>query len=107
MMKRIDKLLDQLKADAEAVGGAMELTYDDSHTVLLSVDLGLTYPVTDSNCVASIDWLPDMRYKENRTYNVTTFNEDFGIGDKMLKRAKKLQKLAVNYSLKFWRADNR
>ena len=64
-------------------------------------------PATDIKCVATIDWAHDQRYNGRRTFNVCTYNEDFDISARNFKKLRKLQRITVKYSNKFWKAENR
>lgn len=94
------------------LGGVVDFDLNDELTVssfndkAIMLSVHLDKPATDDNCVASIDWLGDKRYDGRRTFDVATYNENFNLSHKDLKRAGKLQKLTVKYSSKFFRDEN-
>ena len=84
MLYETKQLLDQLHQDTAKLGGVVDLVYfknQDNQSILSLVSLHLNKPATDTNCVAAID--------------------------SELKKAERLQLLAVKYSHKFWQSENR
>lgn len=107
MLLEEKKLFNEFDREVKAVNGVIDMQFArDSNEVIL-VGVCLNKPATDENCVASIDWLPDTRYHGRRTFNVCTYNENFSISSRDHKRAKKLQMIAVKYSNKFWKLENK
>lgn len=104
MIDSFKKHLKELSEQVTVIGGVLEWYIVDNERV--SLDLYLQRPLKDIECVASIDWQPDERYFGRRTFNVTLYNENFGISEKERKKTYQLQKLATKYSNLFWKDEN-
>lgn len=103
--KRSVKLVEKLKKKIRELGGACSWYSGDSDDELM-FSIHLAEPTTEANCVASIDWLPDSRYDNQRTFNVCTYNENFDFNKADCHKCVKLQRLTVKYSCKLWESEN-
>ena len=99
------KIVNKFKKKIKETGGAFSWYDGDSDSELM-FSVHLSEPTTETNCVASIDWLPDERYGGQRTFNVCTYNENFDFNQQDCAKCVELQKLTVKYSRKLWEAEN-
>lgn len=106
--KAMKALMNEFDKNIKALGGVMMWHFaKDTDEEPYEIAIHYAKPVTDINCVATIDWNRDNRYNGRRTFNVCTYNEDFNISARNLKRSRKLQRETVRYSNKFWKEENR
>lgn len=108
MYKEMKSLMNEFDKEIKALNGVMDWHFSkDTDEEPYEISIHYEKPATDLNCVATIDWAHDRRYGGRRTFNVCTYNEDFDISARNFKKLRKLQRITVKYSNKFWKTENR
>lgn len=100
-------LIHKLQKKALALNGSIGFDRDDNTHGLLMITVNKipdSVLALDSDCIASIDLLPDSN--KRYTFSVNAYNDIIDTERDDLDQIKKLQCLAVKYAIKLFKANN-